>query len=87
MKFVTVRELRLQTPRVLKKVSKGGKVIITNRGKPRAALVRLTEEDIEDLVLTHPSILLEVDAARREYEAKGGVSLEEARRKLKIRPR
>lgn len=85
MKFVTLRELRLQTPRVLRKVSRGEKVIITNRGKPQAALVRLTEDDIDDVVLTHPSLLQEIDAARREYEAKGGVSLEEARRKLKRR--
>ncbi len=50
VKFVTLRELRLQTPRVLRKVSRGEKVIITNRGKPQAALVRLTEDDIDDVV-------------------------------------
>ncbi|MBI4483111.1 MAG: type II toxin-antitoxin system prevent-host-death family antitoxin [Acidobacteria bacterium] len=83
MKFVSVRELRLQTPKVLRRVSKGEKVIITNRGKPQAALVRLTEDDIDDVVLTHPSLLQEIDAARREYEAKGGVSLDDARRKLR----
>lgn len=83
MKFVSVRELRLQTPKVLRRVSKGEKVIITNRGKPRAALIRLTEDDIDDVVLTHPSLLREIDAARREYEVKGGVRLEKARGKLR----
>lgn len=85
MKFVSLRELRLQTPRVLRMVSRGEKVVVTNRGKPQAALVRLTEDDIEDVVLTHPSFLNEIEAARREYEAKGGVPLAEARRKLRRR--
>lgn len=85
MKFVTVRELRLQTPKVLSRVSRGQKVIITNRGKPRAALVRLTEDDIDDVVLTRPSFLREIQASRREYAAKGGVPLEEARRRIRRR--
>jgi prevent-host-death family protein len=85
MKFVSVRELRLQTPKVLKRVAKGEKVIITKQGKPRAALIRLTEDEIEDVVLTHPSFLREIEAARREYDAKGGTSVEEARERLKRR--
>jgi prevent-host-death family protein len=85
VKFVTVRELRLQTPRVLSRVARGQKVIITNRGKPRAALVRLTEDDIDDVVLTRPSFLREIEAARREHMVKGGVPLEEARRRIRRR--
>ena len=41
-------------------------MIITNRGKPRAALVRLTEDDIDDVVLTRPSFLREIEAAKQE---------------------
>ncbi len=84
MKFVSLRELRLETPKVLKRVSKGEKVVITNRGKPQAALVRLTEDDIDDVVLTQPSLLSEIDAARREYRTKGGTPLGKARTKLKL---
>lgn len=73
---MTARSLRL---------ARGQKVIITNRGKPRAALVRLTEDDIDDVVLTRPSFLREIEAARREQAAKGGVPLEEARRRLRRR--
>ena len=51
MKFVSVRELRIQTPEVLRRVAKGEKVIVTKHGKPQAALVKLTEDDIDDLVL------------------------------------
>ena len=83
MKFVSVRELRLQTPGVLRRVTKGEKIIITNRGKPQAVLLRLTEDEIEDVVFRHPSILRELEAARREYEAEGGVSLKEARNRLR----
>jgi prevent-host-death family protein len=85
VKFVSVRELRLQTPSVLRRVARGQKVIITNRGKPQAALLRLTEDDIEDLVLIHPSLIREIDAARREYETEGGVPLSDARAKLRRR--
>jgi prevent-host-death family protein len=85
VKFVTVRELRLQTPRVLSRVSRGQKVIITKRGKPQAALVRLTEDDIDDVVLSRPSFLREIEAARREYVAKRGIPLEEARRRVRRR--
>jgi antitoxin (DNA-binding transcriptional repressor) of toxin-antitoxin stability system len=60
---------------VLRRVAKGEKVIITNRGKPQAALLKPTEDEIEDIVLTHPSLLHEIAAARREYDAKGGVPL------------
>lgn len=84
MRFVSVRELRIQTPRVLKRVSRGEKVIVTSRGKPKAALIRLTEDEIDDLILTHPSFLHQIDAARREYEAKGGVPLGKARKRLRL---
>jgi|KNS12BottometaT_FD_k123_127219_1 prevent-host-death family protein len=83
MKFVSVRELRIQTPDVLRRVAKGEKIIVTKRGKPQAALVKLTEDDIEDLVLTHPHFLEEIDAARQEYEEEGGVSLEQAKKVLR----
>ena len=48
MKFVGVRELRNKTGEVLNAVQKGEKVILTERGKPFAAIARLREEGIED---------------------------------------
>jgi prevent-host-death family protein len=85
VKFVSIRELRLDTPKVLRRVARGEKVIVTARGKPQAALIRLTEDEIEDLVLTHPSLLDQVDAARREYAAKGGIPLADAKARLRRR--
>ena len=85
MKFVATRELRLNTPKILRQVRRGQTVIVTKRGKPQATIIRLTEDDIEDLVLSHPSLLTELGAARREYDRKGGVTLSEARKKLGLR--
>lgn len=82
MKFVSVRELRIQTPAVLKRVAKGEKVTVTKYGKPQAALIKLTEDDIDDLVLTQPHFIEEIDAAKQEYEAEGGISLQQAKELL-----
>ena len=82
MKFVSVRELRIQTPDVLKRVARGEKVIVTKRGKPQAALVKLTEDDIDDLILSQPHFLEELDAAKQEYEEEGGLSLQQAKELL-----
>ena len=82
MKFVSVRELRIQTPEVLRRVAKGEKVIVTKHGKPQAALVKLTEDDIDDLVFTRPHFLEEIDAAKQEYEEAGGLSLQQAKELL-----
>jgi len=51
MKFVGVRELENKTDQVLRAVQKGEKVILTERGKPFAAIARLREEEIEHLIL------------------------------------
>ncbi len=82
MKFVSVRELRIQTPEVLRRVAKGEKVIVTKHGKPQAALVKLTEDDIDDLVFARPHFLEEIDAAKQEYEEEGGLSLQQAKELL-----
>ena len=82
MDFVNVRELKLHTGQVLNRVSKGGWAIILRHGKPRAAIVGLSEDDIEDLVLKQPAFLKGLRAAHREYRHKGGTTLENARQQL-----
>lgn len=52
---------------------------MTKRGKPQAALVKLTEDDIDDLVLAQPHFIEESDAARRKYEEEGGTSLQKVK--------
>ena len=82
MDFVNVRELKLHTSKVLSRVGKKGWAIVLSRGKPTAALIALSEDDIEDLVLKSPAFLKELRAAQIEHRKKGGITLEEARKQL-----
>ncbi len=82
MDFVNVRELKLHTSQVLNRVARKGWAIVLRRGKPKAAIIGLTEDDIEDLVLKSPGMLKELRAAHAEYRRKGGVTLHEARQRL-----
>ena len=82
MDFVNVRELKLHTAQVLKRVGKHGWAIVLKHGKPAAALIPLTEDDIEDLVFRSPKFLKSLKASYAEYRRKGGIPLEEARKKL-----
>jgi prevent-host-death family protein len=84
MRFVNVRELRVQTPRVLRHVRNGEKVVITNRGKPQAVMLHLTEDEIEDLAFRQPAFLKDIEEARKEYRKKGGIPLAEAKRRLGV---
>ena len=82
MKFVTVRELRINASKVLAGLGRGG-VVVTKNGKPTAALVRLDEDLIDEFVLfQHPRLLKEVEAARREYEKKGAVDHETMKKRV-----
>ena len=83
MDFVNVRELKLHTGRVLSRVAKkGGWAIILRRGKPKAAIIGLSEDDIEDVVLKSPQFLKAFRSSLAEYRRKGGITLEAARRQL-----
>jgi len=84
MKFVNVRELRVQTPKVLRQIRNGEKVVVTNRGKPQAVMLHLTEDEIEDLAFRQPVFLKEIEEARKEHRKKGGIALKEARRRLGV---
>ncbi len=46
MNFVNVRELHIDTAKVLSKVKKGTKIIVTNRGKPQAIISPFFKEDL-----------------------------------------
>lgn len=53
MRVVNTVELKNKTNELLRDAIAGGPVIITLRGKPAAALTRLTEDDLEPFVLEH----------------------------------
>ena len=85
MKFIAMRELRNQTSQVLDRLAEDD-LVVTRNGKPAAALVYLDEDLLEDYILAHhPTFLKEIEAARREYEKKGGISHDEMRKRLERR--
>lgn len=88
MKFANVRTLKNQTSEMLRHAAGGNDVVITSHGKPVAVLMKLTEEDMEDYVLSHhPAIRASIEASHREVLAKGGIPLEEVIRTLEAKAR
>lgn len=76
MKFANVRELKNKTSEILRKAEKET-VIITSKGKPRAIVTAISEEDFEDYLIEDSSALLDVlEKAREEYISKGGITIE-----------
>lgn len=60
-------------------------VVITRRGKPIAALFSVENADWETISLsTNPKFVALIERSRARHKAKGGVSLKEARRRLKV---
>ncbi len=84
MLFVNTRELRLKTSEVLKKTDKGEQVIITYRGKPRAVLQRITEDDLEDYILmNHPRFSAKIKQGYKESLSGETTTLNELMTKTK----
>jgi prevent-host-death family protein len=59
-----------------------GTVVVTRRGRPLAAVVPLGSDDWEDFVVSQdPGFIEVIRRSEARYEAEGGVSLEQMRRK------
>jgi prevent-host-death family protein len=85
MEFVSLRDLKINPSKVVGRLRKGD-MIVTRNGKPAAALVYLDEELLEDFILVHhPTLLGEVEAAKGEYLKKGGISHEAMKKRLQRR--
>lgn len=84
MRFVNIRELHQKTPRVVADASRGETYVITKNGKPQALLLPLNEDEIEDIAFNKPDFLKEIEASRKEYRKRGGISLEKARKRLRL---
>jgi prevent-host-death family protein len=73
VKFVPIRELKINPSKVIRKLGKEG-VVITRRGKPVAALTPLDEDLIDDYIFAHhPTLRKEVEEALAEGRRAGGV--------------
>ena len=61
-------------------------VILTSHGKPIAALILLTNADLETISLsTNPKFLALIERSRRRYKTEGGISSQEMRRRLGLK--
>jgi prevent-host-death family protein len=82
VRFVTLRDLKINPSRVLDEL-KHEDFVVTRNGRPAAALIHLDEETLDDFVIAHhPRLWKEVAEARREYQLKGGASYEEMRERV-----
>ena len=82
MKFITLRELKVNPSKVLDNLGKED-AVVTRGGKPAAALIYLDEDLLDDFVLAHHlTFLKEVEAARAEFQEKGGIYQESMKRRI-----
>ena len=82
MKFVALRELKINPSRVIGRLSKED-IVVTRKGKPAAALVFLDEDLLDQFILLHhPRLMKEVAASKVEYLRKGGVDHETMKKRL-----
>ncbi|MDN5943492.1 MAG: type II toxin-antitoxin system prevent-host-death family antitoxin [Nitrospira sp.] len=89
MKFTNVRELKAKTSEMLRTVERGNTVLVTTHGRPTAMLVPVTEDDIEDALLTYsPTLRKKIEAGLKDIRAGRTMSLfdyKATRTKKKIR--
>jgi len=77
MKFVALRELKINPSAVLDRGKKES-LIVTRNGKPAAALVPLDEDTLDEFIMAnHPTFRKETEAAIAEYRRKGGIGQKE----------
>ena len=63
-------------------------VIVTERGRPVAALMPIENADRETVSLsTNAQFLALIERSRQRHEADGGISSDEMRRRLQVEPR
>lgn len=50
MKFVSITELKNDTSAIVRRVEQGKPVVVVRHGKPCAAVTRLSEDDLDELL-------------------------------------
>ena len=82
MKTIDFDKATLPLSDYTKKVKKEP-VIITKKGKPVAALVHITNADIETVSLSNsPKFIALIERSRVRQKAEGGISTKEMQRRL-----
>jgi len=83
MKTVDVAKATQPLSDYAKKVKKGP-VVVTREGRPVAALVSITNADMETVSLSsNPKFIALIERSRSRQKAGGGISTEEMRQRLK----
>ncbi|MBI4371678.1 MAG: type II toxin-antitoxin system prevent-host-death family antitoxin [Elusimicrobia bacterium] len=85
VRFINIHELHARTPQAILQVEKGGTIVVTKRGKPKALLLSIDEDAIEDIVLNAPSFLKTLKSSEKEARRKGWRSLADVRKELGLR--
>ena len=83
MDFLSVREFRASSRNIWRKLSKDGKLVITNNGKPTALLLDIKNDDLEETLLTLQQVKamrlfnrMRADAQRRGFLSKKEIEAE-----------
>jgi len=85
MDFLSVREFRASSQDIWRKLSKDGKLVITNNGKPTALLLDIKNEDLEETLLTLRQVkaMRLFNRMRADAESRGWLSKEEIEAEIK----
>ena len=82
MKTIDVTNATLPLSDYAKKLKKQP-VIVTKEGRPVAALVSITNADVETVSLSgNPKFIALIERSRAKQKAEGGISTEEMRKRL-----
>lgn len=84
MKFANVRDLRLDTKKILDEARRED-VLITYRGKPWVVIHKIAEAELEDYILAHhPKFKRALEKSLKEKKEGRLKSLEELARELGV---
>jgi prevent-host-death family protein len=81
MRFVSVSELKNGTSEILRDAHRAGSVVVMRHGKPYAAVIRLSEQEIDQLLFEDsPRVKRAVAEALEDVKRKRYVTLKDYRR-------
>lgn len=86
MKTVAVEDTTLSAED-LARMAEQEPIILTRNGQPLVAVKDLSGSDWESVSLAHnPKFIAIIEESRRSYREQGGISLEEVRKELGLKP-
>jgi antitoxin (DNA-binding transcriptional repressor) of toxin-antitoxin stability system len=78
VRFATVRDFRVNGSKVFRQLGRGEQIVVTRNGKPIGVLEGISEEDLEDFILSHhPAYRKRHRMARRQYKRRATRTLDE----------